>query len=151
MLIRTMTLEDLDGVLAVEEECFSEPWTKNMFLGELSQSVTTYRVAEEGGCIVGYMGMYHVADEGHITNVAVSGGYRRRGIAGALISSFLELAKERGMVFLTLEVRRGNSGAIQLYQKYGFREVGVRPRYYENKEDALLMTRFLKQGEGELE
>lgn len=149
MLIRTMTQEDVDGVLAVERECFSEPWTRNMFLGELKQKAAVYRVAEENGTIVGYMGMYHVADEGHITNVAVAQKFRRQGIAGALISHFLDLARQWQLIFLTLEVRRGNDSAISLYRKYGFCEVGVRPHYYENKEDALLMTRFLRQGEGQ--
>ena len=129
MLIRAMTKEDLDEVLAVERESFCEPWTKNMFLGELSQEITVYRVAAEDDRIIGYMGMYHVADE--------------------LIASFLAYAQENRLAFLTLEVRRSNSGAIRLYEKYGFREIGVRPRYYENKEDALLMTRFLRQGENE--
>lgn len=149
MLIRAMTKEDLDEVLAVERESFREPWTKNMFLGELSQEITVYRVAAENDRVIGYMGMYHVADEGHITNVAVAKDFRRRGVAGALIASFLAYAQENHLAFLTLEVRRSNSGAIRLYEKYGFREIGVRPRYYENKEDALLMTRFLRQGENE--
>lgn len=149
MLIRAMTKEDLDEVLAVERESFCEPWTKNMFLGELSQEITVYRVAAEDDRVIGYMGMYHVADEGHITNVAVAKDFRRCGVAGALIASFLAYAQENRLAFLTLEVRRSNSGAIRLYEKYGFREIGVRPRYYENKEDALLMTRFLRQGENE--
>lgn len=147
MLIRAMTAEDIDGVLAVERDCFSEPWTANMFLGELAQSATVYCVAEEKGTIVGYMGMYHVADEGHITNIAIAKPFRRRGFAGALLTYFLDFAKREAISLLTLEVRRSNHGAISLYRKYGFAEVGVRPRYYENKEDALLMTRFLKQEE----
>lgn len=149
MLIREMTAEDVAAVLSVEQDCFSEPWTANMFLGELAQKASVYRVAEENGNIVGYMGMYHVADEGHITNVAVAKKFRRKGFASALIAHFLEFAKRERLEFLTLEVRRSNVGAIGLYHNYGFVEVGVRPRYYENKEDALLMTRFLRQGEEE--
>lgn len=149
MLIREMTAEDVAAVLSVEQDCFSEPWTANMFLGELAQKASMYRVAEENGNIVGYMGMYHVADEGHITNVAVAKKFRRKGFASALIAHFLEFAKREHLAFLTLEVRRSNVGAIGLYRNYGFVEVGTRPRYYENKEDALLMTRFLRQGEEE--
>lgn len=147
MLIRDMTPEDVDDVLKIEQACFHVPWTRNMFLEELAQDISVYRVVEIDGTPVAYMGMYQVADEGHITNVAVMPDYQRRGIANSLIREFVDIAQERRLCLLTLEVRVGNSGAIRLYEKHGFTRVGVRPRYYENSEDALLMTRYFEQGE----
>ncbi len=142
MLIRDMTADDLDEVYELETACFSHPWTKNMFAGELTQTTTTYMVAEKDGKIVGYMGMYQALDEGNVTNIAVLPEYRRLGIASALLNSFINLCIDKKLCFLTLEVRKSNIGAISLYKKFGFTEVGLRPKYYDNSEDAVLMTRY---------
>ena len=142
MLIRKMTKDDIDSVLEIENACFSDPWTYGMFLNELSQDITEYRVAVVDEKIVGYMGMYQTLDEGNITNVAVLTEYRRQGIANALIGEFVKLAQEREFAFLTLEVRKSNLGAIKLYEQNGFVSVGVRPKYYNNTEAAILMTRY---------
>ena len=142
MLIRKMTKDDIDSVLEIENACFSDPWTRGMFLNELSQDITEYRVAVVDEKIVGYMGMYQTLDEGNITNVAVLPEYRRQGIANSLIAEFIKLAQERALAFLTLEVRKSNLGAIKLYEQNGFVDVGVRPKYYNNTEDAILMTRY---------
>ncbi|MBQ4516774.1 MAG: ribosomal protein S18-alanine N-acetyltransferase [Clostridia bacterium] len=142
MLIRNMTADDIDEVVKLETACFTHPWTKNMFLGELAQTTTTYMVAEQDGKIVGYMGMYQAADEGNVTNIAVLPEYRRQGIASALLNSFINLCIDKKLCFLTLEVRKSNTGAISLYKKFGFTEVGLRPKYYDNTEDAILMTRY---------
>lgn len=142
MLIRNMTPDDIDEVFELEVACFSHPWTKNMFINELAQDTTTYKVAEKDGKIVGYMGMYQAADEGNVTNIAVLPEYRRLGIASSLMKSFIASCIDKKLCFLTLEVRKSNIGAISLYKKYGFAEVGVRPKYYDNSEDAILMTRY---------
>lgn len=142
MLIRKMTKDDIDSVLEVEKACFSDPWSYGMFLNELSQDITEYKVAVVDEKIVGYMGMYQTLDEGNITNVAVLPEYRRQGIANALIAEFIKLAQERKLAFLTLEVRKSNLGAIKLYEQNCFVSVGIRPKYYNNTEDAILMTRY---------
>ena len=142
MLIRKMTKDDIDSVVEIENACFSDPWTYGMFSSELSQDITEYRVAVVDEKIVGYMGMYQTLDEGNITNVAVLPEYRRQGIANSLIAEFIKLAQERALAFLTLEVRKSNLGAIKLYEQNGFVSVGIRPKYYNNKEDAILMTRY---------
>lgn len=137
-----MTQEHLPDILEVENEAFSHPWTENMFLEELSGSFSVYRAATEKGRAVGYMGMWLLADEGHITNIAVSKKFRRRGVATMLIDDFISLAKEKKLAFMTLEVRASNAGAVALYTKKGFVEVGRRKKYYDNAEDALLMTKY---------
>ncbi len=135
----------LPDILKVENECFLHPWTENMFKEEISGRFSRYRVAEIDGNAVGYMGMWVLADEGHITNVAVAKDFRRRGIAKALISDFVGFAGEKNLAFLTLEVRKSNISAISLYKSFGFCEVGVRKKYYDNTEDAILMTKFFKE------
>lgn len=142
MQIEPMTCAHLPDILQVEAESFSHPWTEKMFQEELSGKAAVYRVAVENGRAVGYMGMWILADEGHITNVAVAKDFRRQGIAAALVEDFIRLAKERQLVFITLEVRESNCGAISLYEKKGFVPVGRRKRYYDNTEDAILMTKY---------
>ena len=144
MLIRTMQESDIARVAEIERACFSVPWTEKMLSEELSAERSVYRVAEENGDVVGYMGFYRVADEGNITNIAVLPEQRRKGIARALLSSFVTMAKEEGLAFLTLEVRKSNEAAFRLYESFGFEKVGVRPRYYDNTEDAVLMTRYFR-------
>lgn len=147
MWIEDMKKEHLADILAVERESFSHPWTEKMFQEELSGKFSVYRVAMEDGKAVAYMGMWILADEGHITNVAVAKDYRRRGIAKALISDFVRLSGEKQLAFMTLEVRASNENAISLYKSFGFTEVGVRKKYYENTEDAYLLTKFFDIGE----
>ena len=142
MQIEPMTSAHLPDILQVEAESFSHPWTEKMFLEELSGKTAVYRVAVEDSRAVGYMGMWILADEGHITNVAVAKAFRRKGIAAALVENFIRLAEEKRLVFITLEVRESNHGAISLYEKKGFVPVGRRKQYYDNTEDAILMTKY---------
>ncbi|MBR4874833.1 MAG: ribosomal protein S18-alanine N-acetyltransferase [Clostridia bacterium] len=142
MRIVTMEEKHLEDILKVEQECFKTPWTENMFKEEMSGKFSVYRVLLENDVAVGYMGMWILADEGHITNVAVGKDFRRKGYASALVDSFIELGKERNLSFLTLEVRESNESAISLYEKKGFTPVGRRKNYYENTEDAILMTKY---------
>ena len=143
MQITDMTNMHLPDILKVEQESFSHPWTENMFREELSGKFSVYRVAVEQGKAVAYMGMWILADEGHITNVAVGKNYRRQGIGGALLDDFIALAVEKKLCLMTLEVREHNESAIALYSQKGFVPVGRRKKYYENTEDAILMTKFL--------
>ncbi len=142
MQIEKMEPHHLPDILKVEAECFSDPWTEQMFKEELSGKFAHYFVAEEDGHAVGYMGMWALSGEGHITNVAVGKDYRRQGFARALISHFIDIAKKENLEFMTLEVRASNEPAIGLYKSFGFTQVGVRKKYYDNSEDALLLTKF---------
>ncbi len=90
---------------------------------------------------MGYLGLWYMVDEAHIVAIATHPAYRRRGIGERLLARALELARERDAKTVTLEVRVSNEPAQRLYEKYGFRRVGLRPRYYtDNGEDALIMT-----------
>lgn len=135
--IRTMTETDVQAVAALEQENFSRPWTPAMILEELTQDCSRYFVAEYDGNVIGYGGMQIILDEGYVTNIAVSGEYRRRGVASALIERMLR----EPVSFLSLEVRKSNAPAIALYRKFGFSECGLRRGYYTNPtEDALILT-----------
>ncbi len=139
----------LTGLVRLEESCFEHPWSMAMFQGELNNETTVYRLLLDGETPIAYMGMWYVADEGQITNVAVHPDYRRKGLAESLISFFKNYAREHHLAAMTLEVRRGNVAARNLYEKMGFETVGLRKNYYEGKEDAVLMTLFLNEFSGE--
>ena len=107
----------------------------------MTNRLASYLVARVEGRIVGYGGMWLMVDEAHITTFAVHPAWRRQRIGERLLLAFLDLAVHRGAHEATLEVRLSNLPARKLYEKYGFRPVGLRPRYYsDNQEDALIMT-----------
>ena len=90
--------------------------------------------------ILGFMGLWLMVGEAHIVTLAVREGQRRRGLGELLLITAIELAVAHGQQVMTLEVRRSNEAAVSLYEKYGFTRVGVRTRYYDDREDALIMT-----------
>ena len=143
--VRYMKEEDIDGVMTVEKESFSKPWTEKLFYDEVKNPRTVYFVAtDEKDEIVGYGGMWHVLDEGQITNIAVRKEQRGGGVGSKLLESLISWAKERQIMQIGLEVRKGNANALGLYKKYGFLEVGSRRDYYKNPtEDAILMDLLL--------
>ena len=138
--ITLMTLEDVDGVHAIEEASFPSPWSRNSFVQEITENkCARYLVLREDGEAAAYAGMWLIMDEGHITNIAVRPDRRGRGYGEAITRALIQLAADSGLRFLTLECRRSNLIAQSLYHKLGFRDVGFRKRYYENNEDALIM------------
>ncbi|MBA2719398.1 MAG: ribosomal protein S18-alanine N-acetyltransferase [Chloroflexi bacterium] len=142
LVIDAMRLEDLDEVQAIEEVSFSTPWPPNAYRSELmTNRLASYLVGRVDERIVAYGGMWLMVDEAHITTFAVHPGWRRQRVGERLLIAFFDLARDRHARELTLEVRLSNLAARRLYEKYGFRPVGLRPRYYsDNNEDALIMT-----------
>ena len=140
--IAAMRLDDLEIVQAIERASFSSPWPPNAYRSELETNrLANYLVARADGEIVGYGGMWLMVDEAHITTFAVHPAWRRQRIGERLLLAFLDLAVARQAHEATLEVRLSNLPARRLYEKYGFRPVGLRPRYYsDDNEDALIMT-----------
>ena len=145
-VIRKMTYGDLDEIVAIEQECFSMPWSKESFTKELLNPMARYICAEIDGSIAGYVGVWKILDEGHITNVAVREKYRRLGIGSKLIVGILNTCAQLDIANVTLEVRESNEGAIRLYEKHGFQSAGKRPGYYRKPvEAAIIMWHTLKQ------
>ncbi len=143
--IENMTLEHIEQVFAIEEDCFAIPWSKASFRDEIKNNkMAIYIVAIEDDKVLGYGGMWHVINEGHITNIAVKKEERKRGIATKIVSSLIDIAKEKEMIGITLEVRVSNKIAIDIYKKNGFVMEGIRKEYYDdNKEDAIVMWKHL--------
>jgi ribosomal-protein-alanine N-acetyltransferase len=150
-LIRPGTPDDLAAVVELERRCFDDPWPAWSLAAELeSDSRRRTYMAELAGDLVGYLMAWHVADELHIVNVAVDPAARRGGVATALLAYVLgRFAAEEGRL-ATLEVRRGNAGAIAFYRRHGFVQTGVRRGYYQDTgEDALIMSLERDTGDGE--
>ena len=137
-----MTLADLDAVHAIERASFFPPWPDDAYRNELTTNkLATYVVAKMDGVVVGFGGIWLMVDEAHVTTFAVDPAWRRRSIGERLLVGLLDAAIARRAREATLEVRLSNVAARRLYEKYGFRPVGVRPRYCtDNGEDALIMT-----------
>lgn len=136
-----MTVDDLDDVLEVEVNSFATPWSRDAFFNELTKNqFANYLVAEVGEKVVGYCGVWIIVDEAHITNIALLPDYRGMKLGEALLAKIMELAKNKGAVRVTLEVRVSNERAQNLYRKFGFVDGALRKQYYtDNLEDALVM------------
>lgn len=136
-----MSMEDIDDVMVVENLSFPVPWSREAFIGEISgNAFAVYIAAKCEGKVVGYAGMWKIFDEGHITNIAVHPEYRRNGIGARLVEQLIASARERGIKRMTLEVRKSNIAARNLYEKFGFTAAGIRKEYYsDTREDAVIM------------
>lgn len=139
--IDIMTIDDLYQVMKIERECFPAPWSVSSFLRDIRDNLCAiYLSAYVNDKLVGYTGGWLIKRELHITNLAVKKQLRQQGIATELIHELISLSKEQGIFHATLEVRKSNTGALNLYQKLGFRIAGCKPGYYSNNnEDALVM------------
>ncbi len=142
--IEPLTVADLDEVLAIEAVSFPTPWSRAAFLYELTQNrAARCWLARGSGAaprVLGYLCLWEMASEIHITNLAVHPDWRRQGIARSLLSAVLEDARRRQLTLALLEVRPNNSEARDLYASLGFQVVGRRKGYYfDTGEDALLM------------
>ena len=135
-----MKEEDIDSVLEISSLSFSIPWSKDSYIQELTNPIARYLVAKIDNKIVGFVGTWIVLDESHITNIAIHPNYRKQGIGSSLLEAFLKYCKSQGCIAFTLEVRNSNKAARTLYEKYNFKQEGVRKGYYEDtKEDAIIM------------
>jgi len=140
--IRPLSYSDLPQVIAIERRAFSSPWSLSMFVLELSRPSGLHLAAVRGGALVGYLISARYDEAYHVMTIAVDPDNRRAGIASILLEALIDRAGEDANY--TLEVRVSNSGAIALYERHGFREVGTRARYYaDNGEDAIIMWRAL--------
>jgi len=140
ILIDFMKEEDIDAILDISSLSFSVCWSKDSYIQELTNPIARYLVAKIDNKVIGFVGTWIVLDESHITNIAIHPNYRKQGIASKLLEKFLTYCQSQGCVAYTLEVRSGNKAAKALYEKYNFKQDGVRKGYYEdNKEDAIIM------------
>lgn len=139
--ILSLKLEHVDSVLKIDALSFPTPWSRESFEREIEiNKFARYVVAKKDGIVIGYAGMWLILDEGHITNIAVHPEYRGIGAGNLLLEALIEICHTELIASLTLEVRKSNLVAQNLYKKYGFLEQGIRKEYYgDNKEDAVIM------------
>jgi ribosomal-protein-alanine N-acetyltransferase len=143
--MKTLRFEPLDethipAILEIERSVNAAPWSERSFRNELTHPNGVFLTVFNEGRIIGYGGFWMVVDEAHITTVAISSEWRRKGIGLRLMVELLRRAKKKGMACSTLEVRAGNDAAIKLYEKLGYVGSAKRKAYYpDNKEDALVM------------
>lgn len=141
VVITQMRRRHLRGVQHIEQQVYPQPWSLSLFLGELGQrSTRLYLVARVGRRVVGYLGMFRVIDDAHVTTFAVDPEWQHRRVGTRLMAAAARAAVTRGCKNFTLEVRVSNEPAKRLYQRFGFAPTGVRKAYYpDNREDALVM------------
>ncbi len=140
--VEPMRRRHVKHILAIEQQVYPKPWTAAVFQSEIDAIRTGeryYVVARLDGELVGYAGMLFALDEAHVTNIAVDPVRHRGGIGRRLLADLAWAARERGSKHLSLEVRVSNQPAQELYRRFGFAPAGIRPRYYENTEDAIVM------------
>ena len=145
---RPMRPADLERVLEIQRSAFAHPWSRELMAREMAHEWSSVLLAVEpaagGEAVTGVVVFWLVHDELHVLNVAVAPEARRRGVARALMREAERRGAERGARLATLEVRRSNQAALELYRSLGYRRVGLRPRYYaEEGEAAIVMERAL--------
>ena len=131
-----------NGVYELSKECFAIPWTLESINNELNNPLAKYVIAQDlsTGEVVGFVGVWIIAGEGDITNIAVSSKYRKLGIASNLLIKLFDVCKTFNCEDITLEVRASNIPAQNLYKKFNFKEEGIRKGYYsDNGENAIIM------------
>ena len=136
---RKMQVEDIPCVAELEQRSFHDAWTADMLGDELEMSLTHYLLMEQEGQLLGYAGYWLVAGEAQITRVAVFPEQRGQGLGIVLTQELLKDAFGLGAEAVTLEVRESNIPAQKTYEHVGFKNAGIRPHYYENRENAIIM------------
>lgn len=142
LVVSEMQRRHIRSIMPIERLVYPRPWTPRVFEEEIAMMHGGHRhylIAHIGNEVVGYGGLLFVEDDAHITNLAVNPAWQRRGIATELLLELAWEARDRNFSALTLEVRHTNTAAQDLYRRFGFTPAGVRKKYYENTDDAIVM------------
>lgn len=139
-----MTLLDLENLQDILSTDFDDFWSANILKSELQNPYSKYIVAKLNNIIVGFGGIWKAVDDIHVTNIVVKKDYRNKHIGSIILSKLIEISKlENNIKELTLEVNSNNIPAIKLYEKFNFKKVGLRKKYYNNIDDAIIYTKIL--------
>ncbi len=141
--ISKMNIDDLNKISPVLLTEFDDFWNYNIFKSELENENSKYVVAKNNDEIVGFAGIWISIDEAHVTNIVTKKYLRKNGIGSTLLEELINLSKNLNLVSITLEVNENNLDAIKLYEKFGFEKLGIRKKYYNNTDNALIMTKKL--------
>jgi ribosomal-protein-alanine N-acetyltransferase len=145
MIVREMVKEDLDEIVSIESSLYKDVWNKEAYLRDLENEIAFNYVLEHDGVILGYYGFWLMFDNIDITKVSIRKELQGKGLSKILMEDMFNRISNSDVVTATLEVRVSNKVAISLYEKYGFKKISVREKYYENVEDAYVMQREVNQ------
>lgn len=140
--ISDMTIHDFYELAPIYTSKFDDFWKPSILKSELENINSKYIVAKLNNQVVGFAGIWFSVDDAHITNIAVHKDFRHNGIGSILLEELINLAKEHRKSSLTLEVNTKNEYAQKLYNKYGFKNLGIRKKYYQGIEDAFILTLY---------
>lgn len=143
--IENMQLSDLDKISNNLHFDFDDFWNYNVFKSELENENSIYIVAKIDNEIIGFAGIWISIDEAHITNIVTKKKYRNKGIGTLLLENLINISLSLSLTSITLEVKESNTYAIKLYEKFNFKNLGIRKKYYNNIENAIIMTKTLKE------
>ena len=139
--IYKMTMSDLDEISDILYSDFDDFWTVSTLKSELQNPNSQYIVTKLNNEIVGFGGIWKAVDDIHITDIVVKKSFRRQNIGSILLKQLIALAEKENITSITLEVNSNNIPAQKLYEKFGFKRVGLRKKYYNNTDDAVIMTK----------
>lgn len=143
--ISRMTISDLECIKDILLSDFDNFWNVNTFMNELQNPNSKYILAKIDDKIVGFGGIWKSVDDVHITNIVTAKKFRKQNIGSILLSNLIQMAKaQKGITSITLEVNSTNIPAQKLYEKFDFKIVGIRKKYYNNTDDAVIMTKQLR-------
>ena len=138
-----MQVADLPEVLAIENDVYPHPWSRGNFLDSLYSGYEAWTLREPDGALAGYFLVMLAVDEAHLLNISVRRDLHGKGVGRLQLGKVVEVAKEKRMVSILLEVRPSNERAVAVYNQYGFERIGVRKGYYpasnNSREDAIVM------------
>ncbi len=143
--IENMQVSDLDKILNNLYIDFDDFWNYNVFKSELENENSIYIVAKLDNEIIGFAGIWISIDEAHVTNIVTKKKYRNKGIGTLLLENLINISSSLNLTNITLEVKESNIYAIKLYEKCNFKNLGIRKKYYNNTENAIIMTKTLKE------
>lgn len=148
-VIRPAQLRDVYSIQSIDRSVFPKSWTQQFTVEQITRRKGAHIVAERAHRVVGHGGVAFLADDAHVTSIAVDPQHHRLGVGTTLMQELIELSAARVSGAITLEVRVSNESAIALYERLGFESAGVRPNYYaDTKEDAVIMWRSLDDNRG---
>ena len=142
MEITEMTLKDLENMKDTLYSDFDNFWSYNVLKQELENENTIYIIAKDKDEVVGFAGISICLDEATLNNIVVKKTRRGHGLGGELLESLIDICSDRNLKSFTLEVNTKNEPAIHLYKKFGFKNLGIRKKYYNNTQDAYIMTKY---------
>lgn len=143
IIVDNMTLSDFDNIESILLTDFDDFWTNSILKQELQSDDSYFIVAKSDNQIIGFAGLKVIYDETEIMNIVVKKDYRKKGVGSLLLSKLFDLSKKLNINIMNLEVNERNLSAISLYRNFGFINVGLRKKYYNGIDNAILMKKIL--------